>query len=165
MSPGHGELSRCRSIPLTVLVRRFFEIVPGGDLEFLIVRYGEDAKEFESAVLRALRITSRWLGNASTQVNSISRPDVLQGQSPTVRRPYARLDNGQWMDHGSRRRPFAVDGTRREYGIHSAFVMGWEISTTVTRSTSSSVGGRPRGWWDYPWSPMEQLHGTGTAGS
>jgi len=77
----------------------------------------------------ALWITSRWLGNASTQVNSIcSRPqDVLQATRRRFgdRTPASTTDSGSWQSETSTLNdPLMGQG---EYGIAFGFCYGLEI--------------------------------------
>jgi len=125
----------------------FFEIVPGGDLEFLMgVRY-EDAKEFESAVLRcgSLPLARERVNTGEFHLlvrRTFSRGNHADG-SATVRPPRQRT-----VDHGDVH--VVNDPLMGQARIrHRSFVMGWEISTTVTRSTSSSVGRTAARLWDY----------------
>jgi len=134
ISPEHGNVFELPYLTFdglqTALV---FEIVPGGDLERLMqVRYDEDPKGFESTVLKALR---DHFPSARERINTAefgaSRPqDVLQGAiTPTVRRAYARLEDGNFVlamgDAHVVNDPLIGQGANA--ASHAAFVVGQAI--------------------------------------
>jgi hypothetical protein len=131
---GVGELFELPIItadgPKTAL---FFEVVPGGPAELLMqARYQEDPAAFEANVIHVL---GRYMPHVleRTQLGSfgVTHPlDVLQGAiTPTIRRPYARLDNDRWVmaiaDLHGVNDPLLGQGANA--ASHAAFTMGRAI--------------------------------------
>jgi 2-polyprenyl-6-methoxyphenol hydroxylase-like FAD-dependent oxidoreductase len=134
LSPGHGELFEMPYFTFDgPQMALFFELVPGGDLEPLMqVRYDEDPKGFEATVLQALKDHfPTTLERLNTAEFGVTRPqDVLQGSiTPTVRRAYARLDNGKFVlamgDVHVVNDPLMGQGSNA--ASHAAFVVGQAI--------------------------------------
>jgi 2-polyprenyl-6-methoxyphenol hydroxylase-like FAD-dependent oxidoreductase len=137
-SPGHGEIF---VIPYHTLDGNvstlFFEMVPGGGLAHLMeLRYDEDPDQFHATILRALQehfpVVLDYVDTAKLRLH---RPlDVLQGAIiPTVRRAYARLDNGRYVlacgDVHVVNDPLLGQGANA--ASHAAFVVGQAIVDDV----------------------------------
>jgi Styrene monooxygenase A putative substrate binding domain len=100
--PGVGELFEMPFFTFEGMkMALLFELVPGGPGEVLMeTRPEEDQKTFEQNVLGFLReFMPKPLERLDPNEFGILSPsDVLQGAiTPTVRRPYAQLDNGRWV--------------------------------------------------------------------
>jgi 2-polyprenyl-6-methoxyphenol hydroxylase-like FAD-dependent oxidoreductase len=130
-SPGNGEIFVLPYHTLDGQVGTlFFEAVPGGGLEHLMqIRYEDDPKQFEATMLQAVKdhfpVVLDYVDLPSFKVH---RPlDILQGAIiPTVRRAYARLDNGRYVmaigDVHVVNDPLLGQGSNA--ASHAAFVMG-----------------------------------------
>jgi hypothetical protein len=101
VSPGNGEIFK---LPFTTFDRRvcslLIEAIPGQGLDVISnVRYADDPKKFEAAVLELVR---RHAPTIYERINlkefAVNRPqDVIQGAiTPTVRRGYVPLGNGKF---------------------------------------------------------------------
>jgi hypothetical protein len=101
-SPGHGEVFQAPFFSFAGHVGNILvEAVPGGDLERITEqRYDTDPAAFEAALLDLLRQHApRLYERIDRAAFGLTRPlDLLQGAiTPTVRRGYARLANGQYV--------------------------------------------------------------------
>ena len=100
ISPGHGELFQPPFLSFGGRVSNILiEAIPGGDLEQVTqLRYDDDPAAFEATLLDLLkRHAPRVYERVDPGAFRLTRPlDLLQGAiTPTVRRGYARLENGR----------------------------------------------------------------------
>ena len=140
LSPGNGEIFEMPFSETAAGGRAttlFFEIVPGSRWQVLMdLRYEDDPRRFEETVLGILREQfPRTYERVDAGAFGLTRPnDLLQGAiTPTVRRGYARLDNGRYVvacgDVHIVNDP--VMGQGANVASHSAFVLGQEILSDV----------------------------------
>ena len=155
-SPGHGEIFVIPYLTLDAqLSTLFFEMVPGGDLEHLMeLRYDDDPTHFHATILRALRehfpVVLDYVDSSRLQLH---RPlDLLQGAIiPTVRRAYARLDNGRYVlacgDVHVVNDPLLGQGSNA--ASHAAFVVGQAIIDDVGVYDERFCARTEARLWDY----------------
>jgi hypothetical protein len=99
ISPGHGEVFQAPFLSFAGRVCSILvEAVPGGEIERIVdQQYDDNPAAFEATLLDLLRQHApRVYERVDRQAFGLTRPlDLLQGAiTPTVRRGYARLDNG-----------------------------------------------------------------------
>jgi 2-polyprenyl-6-methoxyphenol hydroxylase-like FAD-dependent oxidoreductase len=155
-SPGHGEIFvipyHTMDAQLSTL---FFEMVPGGGLEHLMeLRYDDGPAQFHATILRALQdhfpVVLDYVDSAQLQLH---RPlDLLQGAIiPTVRRAYARLDNGRYVmacgDVHVVNDPLLGQGANA--ASHAAFVVGQAIVEDVGVYDERFCARTEARLWDY----------------
>jgi 2-polyprenyl-6-methoxyphenol hydroxylase-like FAD-dependent oxidoreductase len=100
--PGHGEIFDTQFLTFEGLrSSMLIEAVPGAALDVVTqMRYEDDPRKFEATVLDLLREYAPIIyDRVNPQEFGLTRPlDLLQGAiTPTVRRGYARLDNGAFV--------------------------------------------------------------------
>jgi hypothetical protein len=100
ISPGHGEVFQAPFYSFAGRVSSIFvEAIPGGALEPITkLRYDDDPSAFETALFELLREHApRVYARIDRAEFGLTGPlDLLQGAiTPTVRRGYARLENGR----------------------------------------------------------------------
>jgi 2-polyprenyl-6-methoxyphenol hydroxylase-like FAD-dependent oxidoreductase len=99
ISPGHGEVFQAPFLSFAGRVCSILvEAIPGGELERVTNLRYDDPAAFEATLVDVLRRhASRVFERIDTGAFHLTRPlDMLQGAiTPTVRRGYARLENGR----------------------------------------------------------------------